>query len=1151
MYAENYMANPAGTGGLSYPFSLGTQQYLYDDITSEGYTLAVPGDAKTVNVNFNMQSRKDYYLSLPNPGGKRATLMPFITSVQKGPEVLFMAASNGKTGSNSSFDAYTVEVASTIIFPSTTQVWIGNSAAPQTFTSGQSVPLGAGDTIFLRTSNAGQNDGLVTGIRFLASTDMYGNTIAPSLVYDGTAYGAMRVTWLHSGTVPVSGYGVLAYWSRTAYCSDTTTNFNAFRTAMTSAAVTAVQNYSTGECTFGVPGWSGSMGINANASAYTITSLYGGDIQAAPAPPLLTVNGTEYLSSTVQDWTSLDQNWTSLGQSWTSLDIGAATGGTGVPLTSGTLYNGQIQVTGGGGDIDGTSDGFQFYHQQITGTNVSITGRLTSMPTGSGIDAWAKAGLMMRNDLTPGSMNALVGLFGTYGQRFSTRTTTNGSSSRNGNGITTLPYWFKIVRAGNLFTGYSSPDGLNWTQVGGATTIEMGNTIYVGMAVTSRNNSKPLSAIFDNLDISILYPSDGPMVATFPTPTLASGGTASNLSVTVADASRTSNLIYTWTTTGTSPAPVTFSPNGTASAANTTATFTKSGTYSFLITTTDTTTGFSFTSISSVSVTVDQIATSILINPSSTVLATGSTQQFTASVLDQFGNAMIAQPTLAWTLASGSGSVTASGLYSAPSSSGTAVIRASCGAAAANAGITVIANWTSLGQNWTSLDIGAATGGTGVPLTSGTLYNGQIQVTGGGVDIWGTSDSFQFYYQQITGTNVSIIGRLTSMPSGINDWAKAGLMMRNDLTPGSMNAMLCHTGSYGQRFSTRTTTNGSSARNGNGITTLPYWFKIVRAGNLFTGYSSPDGLNWTQVSTPATIAMGNTIYVGMAVTSRNNSKPLSAIFDNLGSDALMNPWLVTFPTSTMASGGTASNLSVTAADASGTSNLIYTWTTTGTSPAPVTFSPNGTASAANTTATFTKSGTYSFLVTITNPIGLSATSSVSVAVSQIPTSILITPSSAVLATGATQQFTASVLDQFGNAMIPQPAHAWTLASGSGSVTASGLYSAPSSGGTAAIQTSSGALAANAGITVTASGFSLAEQNAPRITPSASAGAFTISVTSSVIGHTYQLQSTSDLATGVWQNLGAAQAGTGEDLQFNVAGGDAQRCFYRVCIQRFP
>ena len=84
--------------------------------------------------------------------------------------------------------------------------------------------------------------------------------------------------------------------------------------------------------------------------------------------------------------------------------------------------------------------------------------------------------------------------------------------------------------------------------------------------------------------------------------------------------------------------------------------------------------------------------------------------------------------------------------------------------------------------------------------------------------------------------------------------------------------------------------------------------------------------------------------------------------------------------------GTSTALSVLGADDGGEANLTYTWVATGTPPAPVSFSVNGTNGAKNTTATFTAAGNYSFQVTITDAGGLSTTSSVNVTVAQTLTS---------------------------------------------------------------------------------------------------------------------------------------------------------------------
>ncbi|RCW48477.1 hypothetical protein [Paenibacillus prosopidis] len=55
--------------------------------------------------------------------------------------------------------------------------------------------------------------------------------------------------------------------------------------------------------------------------------------------------------------------------------------------------------------------------------------------------------------------------------------------------------------AKNVFvamTGYTSPDGTNWTQLV-STTITMSSTAYIGFAVTSHDNPMLSSASFDNV----------------------------------------------------------------------------------------------------------------------------------------------------------------------------------------------------------------------------------------------------------------------------------------------------------------------------------------------------------------------------------------------------------------------------------------------------------------------------------------------------------------------------------------------------------------------------------------------------------------------------------------------------------------------------
>ena len=149
--------------------------------------------------------------------------------------------------------------------------------------------------------------------------------------------------------------------------------------------------------------------------------------------------------------------------------------------------------------------------------------------------------------------------------------------------------------------------------------------------------------------------------------------------------------------------------------------------------------------------------------------------------------------------------------------------------------------------------------------------------------------------------------------------------------------------------------------------------------------------------------------------------------------------------------GTSTALSVLGADNTGESNLTYTWSLTGTPPAGVNYSANGTNAAKSTMVTFTKAGTYNFLVTITDPVGQSVTSSVSVTVAHTLQSVSISPASANITAGATQQFTLLGQDQFSQSYTITDPISWQL-TGSGSLGGgSGLYTPPYAPASATIQ----------------------------------------------------------------------------------------------------
>jgi hypothetical protein len=165
---------------------------------------------------------------------------------------------------------------------------------------------------------------------------------------------------------------------------------------------------------------------------------------------------------------------------------------------------------------------------------------------------------------------------------------------------------------------------------------------------------------------------------------------------------------------------------------------------------------------------------------------------------------------------------------------------------------------------------------------------GKITLTGDGTDIWNNSDDFVFAYKTLTGDG-SMIARVTSIGTGTNTWAKAGVMVRDSLNGGSTHASMClsansdGTAGNGYSFQRRLTTDGASSSDDGTAPAVapPYWVKIQRAGDTMTGSISADGKTWRLVGSPQTIAMTAPVYIGLCVTSHQAGEQRTFQFDSV------------------------------------------------------------------------------------------------------------------------------------------------------------------------------------------------------------------------------------------------------------------------------
>ena len=374
---------------------------------------------------------------------------------------------------------------------------------------------------------------------------------------------------------------------------------------------------------------------------------------------------------------------------------------------------------------------------------------------------------------------------------------------------------------------------------------------------------------------------------------------------------------------------------------------------------------------------------------------------------------------------------------------------------------------TSIGIFSGSLDIGS-------PSPAGSSsYNantGVYTVAGGGADIWNTSDQFQYLSESFTG-NGAILAQVTSVEDA-NAWSKAGVMFRDSTSAGAMFADMVVTPGEGVSFQWRLSTGGNCGDTQLTGITAPAWVDLVRSGSSFSAFyatttGTPTAPNWIQVGTAQTIPMSSTAQVGLAVTSHDNGTLCTATFTGVQAGS-QGPTVATAAAASPNSvTGTSTILTVLGADSAGEASLAYTWSVTSEpsgAGSPL-FSVNDANSAQNSVATFNQSGSYTFLVTITDALGLSATSSVSVTVNQTLTSIAVTPASATLAAGAQQQFSATASDQFGIAMSSQPTVTWSVLSGGGSIDSSGLFTASSTPGPVTVRAAVGSLAGTANVIV--------------------------------------------------------------------------------------
>jgi regulation of enolase protein 1 (concanavalin A-like superfamily) len=579
-----------------------------------------------------------------------------------------------------------------------------------------------------------------------------------------------------------------------------------------------------------------------------------------------------------------------LPSGWTGQNIGSAAGG------SSGYSGGTYTVAGSGTDIWGTSDEFRFASLPLTGDG-TIVARVDAF---SAADVWAKAGVMMRETLGAGSKHASMFLTpSSNGPAFQRRLSTGGSSTHTAGGSGTAPGWVRIERVGNRFTASHSLNGTSWTVVG-SETISMASAIQVGLAVTSHDPNTLASATFSNVSINATIapapspePTPGPDPAPDPGTGLAAPWTAQDIgSVGVAGGISVDGTTWTLRASG---ADIWHSADGFHFAYRT-----LSGDGSIVA------------RVSNVARTNDWAKAGLMMRSS---LSAGAAHGSVFLTPDGTNGVAFQRRTSA-----GGNSLHTFG----GSSSGPVWLRLT------RSGNTIIAARSSDGSSWTEIGresvpmgttiyvgaaatshehslLGSATfesvsvsdgGSSGSGGDSGSWSTRDIgsvaaqgaatqtasgwTVSGSGADIWDYADAFRFAYRTVSG-DFSIVTRVASVDH-VDPWTKAGLMVRASTAADSAHVSLFATPSStnGVAFQRRQTTGTYSLHTAGPNLAPGVWLRLTRSGGTITAsYRRTSGESWTTIGSESSAALGNSVLVGLAVTSHADGSLATAVFDNV------------------------------------------------------------------------------------------------------------------------------------------------------------------------------------------------------------------------------------------------------------------------------
>ena len=547
---------------------------------------------------------------------------------------------------------------------------------------------------------------------------------------------------------------------------------------------------------------------------------------------------------------------------WTSQGVGSPGSGGSAAVSGGTWT-----VGGGGVDIWGTADQFQLVSRTLRGDG-SVMARVGAVGNTSG---WAKSGVMLRGDATAGAAYADVVVTPSNSVVFQWRAAAGASAQTvAAGGIVAAPVWVRVTRSGDSVSGSFSYDGVNWVQVGERQTVALGASALAGLAVCAGNNAALSTSTFTNVGVVPAGWADADVGA----PSVAGSATFDGATLTVGGSGEvfgSSDQFHFTSQSFVGDVAVVAKVNSLAGGGA----YAKAGV--MIRDGSAANAGYAFSFLTPSTGAGGQGANFEYRN------GAGSAAQSAASTggVSAPGWVKLVRRGGVFTAFRSTDGV--NWLQNGPAvgiAMGATVqvgVAVSGGGAALNT--AALSNVSVLPADWSDADIGAPAL-AGSARCDGRTWN----VSGGGADVWGTSDQFHFAQQTFSG-DVTLIAKVRSL-SNTGNFAKAGLMIRDGTGADASYAFAFLTPDNPQPFAgaifeSRNGAGTASQSNGNTAGALaPRWLKLVRAGNVFTAFQSPDGASWTQFGS-TTIGMNATVQVGLAVDANDNAALNTAMFSDV------------------------------------------------------------------------------------------------------------------------------------------------------------------------------------------------------------------------------------------------------------------------------